>query len=351
MRAKPACDLARQPGVVQRQDALRRLGPVGPHHGGYVFDAAGRRICAGRHRQLREWTRWQEMLQRHVMMRHRVADREHHAGLLVVQAGDRNAGGLPQWRIPAFRRHHQPAGDRRSVRDVNFGAGRRARNRRIRRGEYPHAGRAGQRRVQRHAQCPRLDHPAERLRVRGFEVIEMQEQPGRGLADPSVTHTNVMDRAGRGLQCIPKPGIAQLPTRAGGNGIGSAVKGRVLHRGQRHAIDNHDREAGLRQTASQGAPDRTGANHADVCLHFCSQRRQCQSDVLDPAKGFPFANSILRGRMPWCQCCRLWTGCQHADAFGIRARLRRAAMHRCVLRMADAGNVVLNGRFDHYGSK
>ena len=87
-------------------------------------------------------------------------------------------------------------------------------------------------RVQRHAQAARLHHVAERPRSPALAVVEMQEQRRGRPAEAAVADADVEDRAGRLGQPVPDAGVLQQAARAGGDGVGAAVEGRVLHRRQ-----------------------------------------------------------------------------------------------------------------------
>ena len=141
----------------------------------------------------------QEVLQRQVVVRPVVGDRAYHPGLVVGMPGDRDAGVAPQPAVAALGGHHQAGGDGRAARDMDRGAGLRAGHLRLGRGEHVDRRVRRQRGVDRPAQRPRLDHPAERGAVASIGQLrhgEMQVHARCWLADAPVRHADVVDRAG-----------------------------------------------------------------------------------------------------------------------------------------------------------
>ena len=119
-------------------------------------------------------------------------------------------------------------------------------------------------RVQRDAEAACLDHPAERGGVAGLAMVEVQEQRRGRAAEAAVADPDVVDRAGGFGQAIPDAGRLQQAAGAGGDGVGAAVEGRMLHRRERRAVDHDGGIAGGGEAAGQRAADRAGADDADL---------------------------------------------------------------------------------------
>ena len=261
MVAQPALHLAPKRGVVERDHPVRLRRPLGPDDGRQVRLAFDRR-----HRQLRERTAGQEMLQRHALMRPLMRHRRDDAALIIRKPGDADAGLLTQRRAAALCRHHQPRMDRRPTHNLHDRTRARPRDHRLGRGVYCKS-RLVQCPVQRRPQAARLDHPAERLGP-GLRGIEMQMQPRRAPPDPAVRHADVPDRPDRERQPIPHARSLQQPSRPGRHGIGATVEIRMLHGRQRGPVHNGHANPARRQPARQRTPDRPGADDADIDAHI-----------------------------------------------------------------------------------
>ena len=120
-------------------------------------------------------------------------------------------------------------------------------------------------RIDGHAQSPRLHHPAKSL-CPHLSTVEMQEHRRSRAPHLTVGHADIADRTGLVRQVLPQPGLLQNRARAGGNGIGTTIEMRMLHRRQGLLIDHRRAHTLLRQQAGQRAPHRAGADHAHIRL-------------------------------------------------------------------------------------
>ena len=211
MRTQPPADLPSEPLVVQCHERRRILGALGPDNRRDIRRTARFRIGARSHRQRGERAGRQEMLQRQVVMRPLMRDGADDRGLMIRNAGDRNARLLPQRRIAALGGDDQPAAgspaqlaSRTTAPSSDRSTAALAGANRCR------SGCAGNRAFSAlRSDRASTIQPNGRGVVAGFPMVEMQVQPGRRAADAPVTDADVADRVGRHVQDVPKPGILQ----------------------------------------------------------------------------------------------------------------------------------------------
>ena len=254
---QPLAHLAQKPHVIQGRQPLHDLMPVGEHNRREV------RVLRGPgHRQLRERPAGQEMLQRHALMRLLMRNGAHHGGLSILQPRHRYPSLPAQLRATAVRRHHQPGGEHLIAHHHAHAIGI-TRHLRLRRRAQRHPRRIMQPPVNRNAQAPRLDDPAERA-IPHRARIKMQPQRRGRAPDLSIRHVDLNNRAGGKRQRLPKPGHIQQPLAPRRNGIGPPIEIRVLHRRQRGPVHQQHALTLRGQGAGQSPADRPGPDDRNV---------------------------------------------------------------------------------------
>ena len=250
-----------------------------------------------------------------------VADGADDAGLVVGQMRDGDAGRPAQRRVATLRRHHEAA--------VDVGASGDAHRRACRRAAPPrrwparitrNAGSACMRRVQRHAQAACLHHVAECC-FTGGAMVEVQEQRRGCPPEAAVADANVHDGAGRLGQPIPDAGVLEQAARAGGNGVGTAVECRMLHRRQLRR-GPPPRSQSLRRPAGRPACRRPGQRRVRTprpsdarSWHTVARTTHCRQGV---------ATALLRLR-----------SFRHIVASSREQRAQRVAIHMATARTAE----------------
>ena len=196
--------------VVERHQTVGQRGAFGPDDGGEVGSSLG----AG-HGKLGKGPGGKEVFECGAVVRVFVGDGADHAALVVGGAGDADAGLVTQRRVPALGGDDEAGGERRVAFDVDGGVARRALDGAVGRGEQGHAARGVEPGVQRHAQRPGLDHPAEGAGL-GVLVVEMEMQRRGRSAEAAVGDADVQDGAGRLRQGVPQTGVLEQPAGPGG---------------------------------------------------------------------------------------------------------------------------------------